>query len=113
MNLQENIRRILREETEISTYVRRRLNCFDDFMNRLENNEDILPIIRRQLEWYNYQIIVTAYMRVHCGEDNSYYDPHIHSEIMKLYGNRLYDWYLKSNESILREETYYKLIRNS
>ena len=46
MNLQQTIRRILREEIEMPTYIKRRYTCFEDFINKLENGEIDMPIIR-------------------------------------------------------------------
>ena len=96
MNLQEQISRILREETNSTIYVRRRSLCFDEFVKKLENDELVdLPIIRNnRLNWVNYQIILTAYMRDYCGE-NGYYDEDIHQKIMDYYGNRLHRWFKK------------------
>ena len=95
MNLQESRRRILREETELSNYVRRRMGCFEDFINKLENGETDVPIIRgHRLNWNSYQIILTGYMRVHCGEENVYYDPETHQKILDIYEDRLYKWYV-------------------
>jgi len=92
-NLQESIRRILREETKIPLYVRRRYDCIDDYITKLENGEETIPIIRRQLDWINYQIILTAFIINNCGDENQYYDPRLHSKIMDVFGNRLHKWY--------------------
>lgn len=101
MNLQENISRIkevmgllTEEETKIQLYVRRRYNCIDDYITKLENGEETRPlIIIRQLDWINYQIILTALIRKNCGDENFYYDPRIHSKIMDVFGKRLHKWY--------------------
>jgi hypothetical protein len=99
--LQESIKRILREETELSTYFRRRMGCFEDFINKLDNGETDVPIIRgHRLNWNSYQIILTAYMRAHCGEENFYYDPEIHQEILNIYEDRLYKWYINAIEKL-------------
>ena len=97
MNLQESIRRILREETELPVYIIRRMGCFEDFINKLENGETDVPIIRgNRLNWINYQIILTAYMRAHCGDENVYYDHEIHQKILNIYEDRLYKWYINN-----------------
>ena len=93
MNLQETIRRILREEVNTSNYIRRRYNCMDEYITKLENGEETLPIRRGRLDWTHYQIIITAYIRVNCEDDNGYYDPILHSKIMDTFGDRLYKWY--------------------
>jgi len=93
MNLQESIRRILREEIEIPLYIRRRYYCIDEYIKKLENGEETIPVRRRQLDWYSYQIILTAYIRSNCGDENGYYDPKLHSKIMDVFGNRLHKWY--------------------
>jgi hypothetical protein len=97
MNLQENIRKILREEINPSMYIRRRMLCFDEFINKLENDEVLnIPIIRAgRLNWYTYQIILTAYMRNYCG-DSAYYNEDIHRKIIDIYGDRLYKWFQKN-----------------
>jgi len=94
MNLQESIRRILREETEMPIYIKRRFGCFEDFINKLENGDVDVPIIRGdRLNWINYQIILTAYMRAYCG-DKGYFDREIHQKILDVYEDRLYKWYI-------------------
>jgi len=96
MNLQETIRRILKEETNPSLYVRRRMQCFDEFVNKLENDELDVPVIRNaRLDWYSYNIILTAYMRNYCGEDG-YYDEDIYKKVIDYYGDRLYKWFKKN-----------------
>ena len=97
MNLQETIRKVLREEIEMPTYIKRRYTCFEDFINKLENGEIDMPIIRgNRLDWNYYQILLTAYMRNHCGDGNHYYDPEIHQKILDIYEDRLYQWFLKN-----------------
>jgi len=97
MNLQETIRRILREEIEMPTYIKRRYTCFEDFINKLENGEIDMPIIRgNRLDWYSYQILLTAYMRNHCGDGNHFYDAEIHEKILNFYEDKLYQWFLKN-----------------
>ena len=93
MNLQESIRRILREEENTLNYIRRRYNCMDEYITKLENGEETLPIRRGQLDWTNYQIMITAFTRGNCEDDNGYYDPNLHSKIMDTFGDRLYKWY--------------------
>jgi len=96
MRLQEDVRRILREEINPSIYVRRRMQCFDEFVNKLENNELDVPVIRNgRLNWDNYQIILTAYMRDYCGE-YGYYDKDIHQKIIDYYGDILHKWFKKN-----------------
>lgn len=97
MNLQENIRRILKEESEFPMYIRRRYSCMDEYITKLENGEETLPIRRGQLDWISYQIIITAFIRSNCQDDNGYYDPNLHSSIMDIFGDRLYQWYYKNN----------------
>lgn len=96
-NLQETIRRILREEVNTTNYIRRRYNCMDEYITKLENGEETLPIRRGQLDWTNYQIMITAFIRSNCEDDNGYYDPNLHSNIMDIFGDRLYQWYYKNN----------------
>ena len=93
MNLQETIKRILREEIKIPIYIRRRYYCMDEYITKLENGEEIIPIRTRQMGWINYQIILTAYIRLHCGDTNQYYEPELHSKIMDVFGDRLHKWY--------------------
>ena len=97
MNLQETIRRILREEATISNYIKRRYNCMDEYITKLENGEETLPIRKGQFDWINYQIIITAFIRNNCQDDNGYYDPNLHSNIMDIFGDRLYQWYYKDS----------------
>jgi len=93
MNLQESIRRILREEENTLNYIRRRYNCMDEYITKLENGEETLPIRRGQLDWTHYQIMITAFIRVNCKDGDGYYDPILHSKIMDTFGDRLYKWY--------------------
>lgn len=93
MNLQESIRKILKEETKISMYVRRRYACIDDYITKLENGEETIPIARGWLDWYSYQIILTAYIRSNCDDVNGYYEPELHSKIMDVFGDRLFKLY--------------------
>ena len=95
MNLQENIKRILREESKIPLYIRRRFDCIDSYINRLEQEPGIIPIGRELLSWEHYQIIVTAYIRDNCGDDG-YYNENLHNLIMEVFGERLYEWFKKN-----------------
>ena len=98
MNLQEQIRKILQEETQPHIYVKRRMICFDDFIDKLENEGlDFMPPAIRggRLDWNHYQIILTALMRNYCGE-SGYYDEDIHQKIIDYYGDRLYKWFKKN-----------------
>ena len=95
--IQETIRRILREESEFPMYIRRRYICMDEYITKLENGEETLPIRRGQLDWTNYQIIITAFIRVNCKDGDGHYDPILHSKIMDTFGDRLYKWYYKDN----------------
>ena len=45
-------------ENQLSTYVRRRIVCFEDFMNRLEEGEKLFPMPRRQLNWDDFKILI-------------------------------------------------------
>ena len=93
MNLQENIRRVLREEMKLPNYIKRRYNCMDEYITKLENGEETIPIRMGQLDWAHYQIIITAFIINNCKYGNGYYDPIIHSKIMDTFGDRLYEWY--------------------
>ena len=93
MNLQENIRKVLREEMKLPNYIKRRYICIDEYITKLENGEETLPIRRGQLDWTNYQIMITAFIRVNCKGGDGYYDPILHSKIMDTFGDRLYKWY--------------------
>jgi hypothetical protein len=93
MNIQENIRKILREEFN-SAYLKRRYACFEDFVIRFENGEDMIPPVMSNMSWHHSQIIIVAYMRMHCGEEGNY-DEKLHDIIMSVYGDRLYEIYAK------------------
>ena len=93
MNLQESIRKVLREEMKLPNYIKRRYNCMDEYITKLENGEETLPIRMGQLDWTHYQIIITAFIISNCDSGNRYYDPIIHSKIMDTFGDRLYEWY--------------------
>jgi hypothetical protein len=97
MNLKQTIRRILMEEVDASNYIRRRYNCMDEYITKLENGEETLPIRKGQLDWTTYQTMITAFIRSNCEDDNGYYDPNLHSTIMDIFGDRLYEWYYKNN----------------
>jgi hypothetical protein len=93
MNLQKTIKRILREEMKPPNHIKRRYNCTDDFITKLENGELTFPIRRGHLEWAHYQIVITAFIKIYCYGGNGYYDPIFHSDIMDTFGDRLYKWY--------------------
>jgi hypothetical protein len=89
------------KETQPNISLRRRMHCFNDFVDKLENeeldSESIPPII--DMEWEYYQAILTAFMKRYCGE--SRYDEHnenLHQIIMEHYGERLYKWFKKNVE---------------
>jgi len=90
-----NLKRILREESKIPLYIRRRFDCMDRYINRLEQEPGIIPIGRELLSWEHYQIIVTAYIRDNCGDDG-YYNENLHNLIMDVFGERLYEWFKKN-----------------
>ena len=92
-NLHESKKRILREETKLPNYIKRRYICMDEYITKLENGEETLPIRMGQLDWTHYQIIITAFIRSNCDSGNRYYDPIIHSKIMDTFGDRLYELY--------------------
>ena len=69
----------------------------DEYITKLENGEETIPIRKGRLDWINYQIIITAFIRNNCQDDNGYYDPNLHSSIMDIFGDRLYQWYYKDN----------------
>ena len=48
MNLQESIRKVLREEMKLPNYIKRRYNCMDEYITKLENGEETLPKTIRQ-----------------------------------------------------------------
>jgi hypothetical protein len=98
MSLKQTIRRILREEVNTLNYIRRRYTCIEEYITKLENGEETIPIRRRQFDWVHYQIIMTSFIRTNCG-DEGYYDPNLHSTIMDIFGDRLYEWY-KNNIKI-------------
>ena len=93
MNLQESIRKVLREEMKPPNYIKRRYICMDEYITKLENGEETLPLRIRRLDWAHYQIIVTAFIINNCKYGNGYYDPIIHSKIMDTFGDRLYELY--------------------
>ena len=98
ITLKESIRRILREERATSTYIKRRMRCFEDFINKLMSGEIDEPIFRRRYNRTTFRIVLSMYMTDYCdngGGDNRY-DPIITDEIMELYGEKLFKWYLKS-----------------
>lgn len=72
------------------------MECFEDYINKLETGEETIPVGTRQLDWSAYQIVLTAKMRIHCdGDDIRYYDPILHSYIFDFYGERLRKLYNK------------------
>ena len=98
MNLQESIRRILREERQ-ELYLRRRISCFDEYLDKLESGEKEIPWnLYSSLNWSSLQIILTAYMRTYCDRNQTqYFDEKIHSDIIKKYGDRLYKIYERNS----------------
>jgi hypothetical protein len=92
-SLQENIRRILKEERKPPNYIKRRYTCMDEYITKLESGEETIPIRMGRLDWNSYQIMLTAFIRSNCDNGNRYYDPIIHSKIMDTFGDRLYEWY--------------------
>jgi len=133
MNLQENIRRILREESSIPLALRRRVSyddieeAFDDALERMAqsmNNPD--SIIYKEKEYTTLRIFakfvideMVTYLeqdyfnndnRVYFSDDDFYYDK-IRKPLLKRYGKRIKEKYNEVkrgdiNESILREERF-------
>ena len=93
MKLEQIIKKILRQELNIPPHIRRRYTCMDEYVTKLENGQETLPVRIRQLDWNYYKIIITTYIRLNCGDGDGYYDPTIHSKIMDIFGDRLYKWY--------------------
>ena len=133
MNLQENIRRILREESSIPLALRRRVSyddieeAFDAALERMTqsmNNPD--SIIYKEKEYTTLRIFakfvideMVTYLeqdyfnndnRVYFSDDDFYYDK-IRKPLLKRYGKRIKEKYNEVkrgdiNESILREERF-------
>ena len=133
MNLQENIRRILREESSIPLALRRRVSyddieeAFDDALERMAQsmtNPD--SIIYKEKEYTTLRIFakfvideMITYLeqdyfnddnRVYFSDDDFYYDK-IRKPLLKRYGKRIKEKYNEVkrgdiNESILREERF-------
>jgi hypothetical protein len=100
-NLQEQIKRVLREEINPSEYIKRRILCFNDFVNNLEKDgvEFLPPIIRTiRIDWISYQLILTTLMRNYCSKESGDYNVEIHQKIMDHYGDRLHKWFEKNIE---------------
>jgi hypothetical protein len=94
--IQESVKKTLREERTIPTYIKRRMRCFEDFINKLMSGEIDEPIFRRRYNRTTFRIVLSMYMTDYCdngGGDNRY-NPIITDEIMELYGEKLYKWYL-------------------
>jgi hypothetical protein len=106
MNLRKTIKRILREEINTSTYIRRRYGCMDELIRKLEKGEEIIPFSwRLRLNWDDFQIAITAFIRQNCDDSDGYYDPIKHSNIMELFGDRLYELYKEKYHMNLPEQT--------
>jgi hypothetical protein len=75
-----------------NNYVRRRIDCFDQVVEDLENGTLVVSIPRGVLEWEGFQTVLTGYIRYNCGH-GGFYDEDIHSLIMDFYGDRLYKIY--------------------
>ena len=95
--IKESIRKVLREERKPPNYIKRRYTCMDEYITKLESGEETIPIRMGRFDWTHYQIIVTAFIINNCKYGNGYYDPIIHSNIMDIFGDRLYQWYYKDN----------------
>ena len=83
-------------ENQLSVYVRRRIICFEDFMNRLEGGEKLFPMPRRQLNWDVFKILIGFYMRSYCDEEWEYYNEDLQNKIIDYYGDRMYKWYIEN-----------------
>ena len=97
MNLKESIKRILREERE-ELFLRRRISCFDEYLDKLESGEEEIPSsLYLSLSWGSMQTIFTAFMRNYCDKNRThYFDEKIHSDIIKKYDERLYQIYKRN-----------------
>jgi len=98
MSLTQTIKRILREETKIPSHILRRYTCMDNYITNLENGDETIPVTIRELSWTRFQIVLTAIMRSHCEYFDLNYNPtKTHSEIMDVFGDRIYKWYKENN----------------
>ena len=87
--------KIIITEEQNSLYVRRRYHCMKEYIDKLKSGEETIPVPTGDFEWWTYQIIMTAYVRKYCLGIN-YYDDNIHNEIMDIFGDDLYRYYVNN-----------------
>lgn len=87
--------KIIITEEQYNLYLRRRLDCMSDYVDKLKSGEQVLPVPSTSLEWDVYKYYMTATLRSTCGGDGrtSYFDEDIHNNIMKIFGDDLFEIY--------------------
>jgi hypothetical protein len=85
--------KIIITEEQYSRYLIRRFDCMREYIDKLKSGEVRLPIPIGTFEWGTYNFIFSSMLRGHCGDTRSYFDQKIHDEILKYFGDELYEIY--------------------
>jgi len=85
--------KIIITEEQYSRYIKRRYECMKEYVDKLINREEKLDIPPGDFEWDTYKYILTAFVRRYCNKNERYFDEDVHNEIMKLFGDKLKQYY--------------------
>ena len=87
--------KIIITEEQYGIYFRRRVDCMRDYVDNLKSGEESLPVPSTSFEWDVYKYFMTASLRRRCGGRNYYdtFDEDIHNDIMKMFGDDLFEIY--------------------
>ena len=84
-------------ERQYSLYLKRRYDCMKDYVDKLKSGEEKLPVPSTSFEWNVYHFFITAHIRATCsGRNYMDFNQDYHDEIMKMFGDDLFEIYKKN-----------------
>jgi hypothetical protein len=87
--------KVLVTEEQYNLYIRRRYPCMRDIIDKFLSGEEKLSIPPGNFKWETYNYILVAIIRQNCGDSNDYYNADLHDEIMRMFGDELYQIFKK------------------
>lgn len=92
--------KVLITEEQYNLYIRRRYPCMKEYIDRLKSGEETLLIPPSSFKWDTYMYIITLTLRKHCESDeySGGFNMDIHDDIMKLFGDELFEIYNNNNK---------------